>query len=130
MFKEFKEFAIKGNALELAVGVVIGAAFSQVVNSLVNDILNPIISLFTGHVNFSNLKISLFGHAILYGSFLNAVINFLLVSLAIFILIRRIIQFRHEPAHIPNLKECPFCKTQIEHDAIRCPACTSHLDSK
>lgn len=84
MFKEFKEFALKGNALDLAVGVIIGAAFGQIVNSLVNDILNPVLSLFLGKVDFQNLVLNLFGHAIRYGSFLTATINFVIVSLAIF----------------------------------------------
>jgi len=128
MLKEFKEFAIKGNALELAVGVVIGAAFGQVVSSLVNDILNPFLSLFTGHVDFSNLKFDLWGQSIRYGSFLNASVNFLLVSFAVYILIRRVIRIRHKPAEVPDMKSCQFCKTPIDGAATRCPFCTSQLN--
>lgn len=127
MWKEFKEFAIKGNALELAVGVVIGAAFSQIVNSLVNDILNPFLSLFVGKVDFKGLSLGLFGHAIKYGSFLNAVINFLIVSFAVFLVIKQINRFRRRPSEVPHTKECPFCKTAIDKAATRCPACTSQL---
>src|SRR3989344_6500116 len=96
VWKEFKEFAIKGNALELAVGVVIGAAFSQIVNSLVNDIFNPFLSLFLGKVGFRNLVFNLFGHAIRYGSFLNAVVNFVIVAFAIFLVIKQINRFHRK----------------------------------
>jgi large conductance mechanosensitive channel len=128
MFKEFKEFAIKGNAVELAVGVVIGAAFGQIVNSLVNDILNPILSILTGHVNFGGLKFMLWGHAINYGLFLNALINFFLVAFAVFLVVKEMNRFRKKPEHVQNTKECPFCKTAIQNTATRCPACTSQLN--
>lgn len=127
MFKEFKEFAVKGNALDLAVGVVIGAAFTQIVNSLVNDIFNPFLSLFLGKVDFRNLVLNLFGHSIRYGSFLNAVLNFIIVAFAIFLVIKQFNRFRRKPTSTPNTKECPFCTTPIVLKATRCPACTSQL---
>jgi len=127
MWREFKEFAIKGNAVDLAVGVVIGAAFGQVVNSLVSDILNPILSLLTGHVNFANLKFSIFGNPVLYGSFLNTLINFIIVSLAIFLIIEQMSRFRKKPDEAANTKDCPFCLSAINLKATRCPHCTSEL---
>jgi len=127
MFKEFKEFALKGNALDLAVGVVIGAAFGQIVNSLVNDIFNPFLSLFLGKVDFRNLVLNLFGHPIKYGSFLNAVINFVIVAFAIFLIIKQFNRLRRKPVDVPNTKECPYCVTPVALKATRCPACTSQL---
>jgi len=130
MFKEFKEFAIKGNALDLAVGVVIGAAFSQIVNSLVNDILLPPLSLVSGKVDFSSRVIRVFGHTLFrYGSFINAVINFLIISFAVFLLVRQINRFKRRPEEVANTKECPFCASAIPLKAMRCPFCTSQLNA-
>lgn len=126
MWKEFKEFAIKGNALELAVGVVIGAAFGQIVNSLVNDVITPFISIFTGHVDFSWIKLDIFGHVIRLGSFVNALINFLLIAFAVFLVIKQINRFRRHAE--PREKTCPFCATDIAIKATRCPHCTSELN--
>ena len=126
IFKEFKEFAIKGNAVDLAVGIVIGAAFNQVINSLVSDILNPIIGIFTGHIYFTNFKLVIFHHTLTIGNFINAVINFLIVAFAVFLVIKQINRFRRhsEPSH----KICPFCHTDIPKQATRCPNCTSELE--
>ncbi|HEV8601379.1 MAG TPA: large conductance mechanosensitive channel protein MscL [Patescibacteria group bacterium] len=130
MFKEFKEFAIKGNALDLAVGVVIGAAFSQIVNSLVNDILLPPLSLITGKVDFTSRVIRVFGHTLFrYGSFINAVINFLIISFAVFLLVRQINRFKRRPEEVANTKECPYCASAIPLKAVRCPNCTSELNT-
>jgi large conductance mechanosensitive channel len=126
VWKEFKEFAIKGNAIELAVGIVIGAGFTQIVNSLVNDILNPILSIFTGRVDFGGLKFFVFGQAVRYGAFLNASINFLIVAFAVFLLVKQINRFRKHSE--PKEKKCPFCMTEIALAAKRCPACTSELN--
>ena len=127
MWKEFKEFAIKGNALDLAIGVVIGAAFTQIVNSLVHDIFNPVLDIFMGRVDFANLMVVLFGAEIKYGAFRNATINFLIVSLSVFLIIKQFNRFRRKPTNTPNTKECPFCTTAIASRATRCPACTSEL---
>src|SRR4051812_21939786 len=94
VWKEFKEFAIKGNAIDLAVGIVIGAGFNQVVNSLVNDIINPVISIFTGHIYFSNFKLVIFGHAINLGLFVNSIINFIIVAFAVFLIVKQVNKFR------------------------------------
>ena len=125
MLKEFKEFAVKGNALDLAVGIVIGAAFTQVVNSLVYDILTPFLSFFTGSVNFGNLNLTIFGHAFRYGSFLNALINFLIVSFAVFLLVKQINRFRKQKE--PFEKPCPFCLSNVPINAVKCAHCTSQL---
>lgn len=128
MLKEFKEFAIKGSALDLAVGVIIGAAFSSIVNSLVNDIFSPLISIFTGQVDLSRWTMGLPGDSVLrFGSFLNAVINFLIVSFAVFLMVRQINKFKRKPGQTANTKECPFCKSAIHAKATRCSECTSQL---
>ncbi len=130
LWKEFKEFAVKGNAMDLAVGVIIGAAFGQVINSLVNDLFNPVLSLITGRVDFHNIMIPLPGqHALGIGAFINAVINFLLVALAIFLAVKQMNRFKKQPVPAePNEKPCPFCQTNIPIKATRCPNCTSQLN--
>ncbi len=127
MWKEFKEFAIKGNALDLAVGVVIGAAFTQIVNSLVQDIFNPFLNVFLGRVDFANLMFKFFGSEIKYGAFLNAAINFLVVSFAIFMVVKQMNRFRRRPDDAPHTQECPFCASAIPSKATRCPHCTSEI---
>lgn len=126
MLKEFKEFALKGNAVELAVGIVIGAAFNQVINSFVADIILPPFGLFTGRINFVNLKLHLYGDTFMtYGIFLNNLINFVIVAFAIFFIIKQINRFRKQgPSPV---KICPYCHTDIAVQATRCPACTSQL---
>jgi large conductance mechanosensitive channel len=128
MFKEFKEFAIKGNAIDLAIGVIVGAAFSAVVNSLVNDIILPPFGLILGNLDFSSLKWTFPSGAVLaYGSFINACINFLIVAFAIFLVVKQINRFRRKPQAAPSEKLCPFCKTSINIAATRCPHCTSAI---
>ena len=126
MLKEFKEFAVKGNALDLAVGVVIGAAFGAMVNSIVNDLFNPILGLFTGALDFRNFTIGLPGKEVLrIGSFINALINFLIVSFAVFLIVKQINRFRRQ--EVSREQTCQYCKTNIPLGATRCPACTSQL---
>ena len=128
MFKEFKEFAIKGNAIDLAVGVVIGAAFAKIVDSLVNHIILPPFGLILGNIDFSNLKWTLpSGAALGYGAFINAVINFLIIAFAIFLVVKQINKFRKNPNAVPTQKECPFCKSSVNINATKCPYCTSNL---
>jgi large conductance mechanosensitive channel len=142
MLKEFKEFAMRGNVLDMAVGIVIGAAFGGIVTSFVNDILMPPIGLLLGRVDFSNLFISLKGHyasvaaakaagapTLNLGIFLNTVINFLIVAFAIFILIRQVNRLfpKPAPAPAPAVKNCKFCFSSIPQQATRCPNCTSDL---
>ncbi len=133
--KEFKEFIARGNVMDMAVGVIIGGAFTAIVNSMVNDILNPLLGLITGGVDFSSLAITI-GEGenpavFAYGAFLSAILNFLLVALVLFLIIKGInkLHFRKKeaPPSAPTTKECPFCKSQIALGATRCPHCTSEL---
>jgi large conductance mechanosensitive channel len=145
MWKEFRDFAIRGNVIDLAIGIVIGAAFGKIVTSFVNDVLMPPLGLLLGRVDFSNLFINLSsqhyqtlaeakqaGAATLnYGLFINTIIDFAIVAFAIFLLIREINRLtrREKVAEVPTTKPCPYCATQIPLPAIRCPNCTSPLDA-
>ncbi|RNB56909.1 large conductance mechanosensitive channel protein MscL [Brevibacillus gelatini] len=146
MWKEFKEFALKGNVLDLAVGVVIGGAFGKIVTSLVNDIITPLIGLLLGKVDFTNLFITLNGAdyntleeakkagaaTLNYGLFLNSVIDFLIIAFSIFIVIKQLNRFKRKQEVVKapeTTKECPHCITTIPIKATRCPHCTSMLDS-
>ena len=143
MFKEFKEFAMRGNVLDMAVGIIIGAAFGQIVNSFVQDVLMPPIGRLLGHVDFTNLFIDLTekhydtlaaakaaGAATLnYGIFLNTVINFLIVAFAVFLLVRQVNRFaaKPAPAAAPTTRDCPYCLSAVPLKATRCAHCTSEL---
>ena len=142
MLKEFKEFAMKGNVLDLAVGFIIGAAFGKIVTSLVTDIIMPPFGLILGKVDFSNLFINISGKSyaslaeakqagaatINYGIFLNNVVDFVIVAFAIFILVRMVNRWNKPvPVAADPTKECPFCHTMIPILATRCPNCTSQL---
>ncbi len=142
MFKEFREFIMRGNVLDLAVAVIIGAAFGKIVTSLVNDILMPPLGLALKNVDFTNLFLDLSGghHATLaeakaagdatlgYGVFLNNVIDFLIVAFVIFLVVRQANKLKKAPAPAaPTTKECAFCHTSIPLAATRCPNCTSTL---
>ncbi len=142
MFKEFKEFVMRGNVLDLAVGIIIGAAFGKIVTSLVSDIVMPPVGLVLGKVDFTNLFIDLSGAAhptlaaakaagaatINYGVFLNTIIDFLIVSFFIFLVVRQANKLKRQPAPAaPNTKDCPYCATAIPIPAKRCPNCTSQL---
>ena len=140
MLKEFKEFAMRGNVVDLAVGVIIGAAFGAIVTSLVNDIVMPPIGRVMGNVDFKDLFIALDGSThgslaeakmagapvIAYGNFLNTVINFLIVSFAIFILVKQVNRLKG-PAPAATTKECRFCGMSIPLQATKCGHCTSDL---
>jgi large conductance mechanosensitive channel len=142
MLKEFREFAMRGNVIDLAVAVVIGAAFGKIVTSFVNDILMPPLGLLLGKVDFSNLFITLSGGSyasvaeakaagaatINYGIFINTIIDFVIVAFAIFLLVNQVSRLkRPPPAAAPTTKECPQCATAIPLKAVRCPNCTSEL---
>jgi large conductance mechanosensitive channel len=131
MFKEFREFAMRGSVLDLAVGIIIGAAFSAVVSSLVNNVLMPPLGLVIGRVNFENIVIPIGGEAFIsIGLFINEIINFLFVAFAIFIIVRKAnrLKSRFEaPPGAPTTKECPYCISTISIRAQRCPSCTSEL---
>ncbi len=143
MFKEFKEFIMRGNVLDLAIAVIIGAAFGAIVNSMVNDIVMPPIGLLMGHVDFKDLFLALNGQTypslaaaktagapvLAYGQFINTVINFLVISFVVFMVVKQANRFK-KPAPAPAApatKECPYCASTIALKAVRCPQCTSEL---
>ena len=151
MLKEFKEFALKGNVMDLAVGVIIGAAFQSIITSLVEDIIMPLINSVTGKVDFSDLTFTLGQSQIRYGTFITAVVNFLIVAFSIFLVVRyinklntklekmkqeeldrlvregKIKRRETDKEEAPTTKVCPFCYTEININATRCPHCTSEL---
>ncbi len=146
MLKEFKEFAIKGNMLDMAVGVIIGGAFSNLVTALVNSVIMPLLSVFTGKLDFSQLFIAMDGQAyptladaeaagasvVAYGSFISQVLNFLIMAFVVFLFVKTMNKMRDhnkqpEAAPAPTTKKCPFCLSEIPLQASRCPHCTSDL---
>ena len=142
MLNEFRDFIRRGNVMDLAVAVIMGAAFSPIINSLVNDLLMPPIGLLLGSVDFKDLFLNLRGAAypnlaaakaagapvIAYGNFLNTVVNFLIVSFAVFLLVRQVNRLqRPATAAAPSTKECPYCVSAVPLKAIRCAHCTSEL---
>lgn len=142
-FKEdFKKFAMRGNVIDMAVGVIIGGAFGKIVGSFVNDIIMPPLGMAIGKMDFTNLFISLNGQqyatleaakkagapVLAYGSFINAVLDFVILALIIFVMVRQINKLNPPPAPKPDPRLCPYCRSEIADDATRCPHCTSHLD--
>jgi large conductance mechanosensitive channel len=142
LIKEFKEFAMKGNVVDLATGVVIGGAFGKIVTSLVNDIIMPVMSIATGKIDFTNMFISLDGKryatyelakeagaaTLNYGSFLTNIIDFLIIAFSIFMVIKQINRFKKEPPAEVTTKSCPYCQSTIDLKAVKCPHCTSELE--
>jgi large conductance mechanosensitive channel len=150
MLKEFKEFAMRGNVIDMAVGIIIGAAFGSIINSLVSDVIMPPIGLLLGRVDFSDLYLTLQEGAIAgpygslmeaqeagavtlnYGVFINTLVSFVIIAFAVFLLIRAINRLQREeekPPEEPTTKECPFCMSEISIKATRCPYCTSQLEA-
>lgn len=144
-FDEFKTFILRGNVMDLAVGVIIGGAFQSIVNSLVNDIIMPLVSLITNGIDFSNMFIQLSGDekfstlsaaqeagvaTFAYGNFITAVLNFLIMAFVIFCLVKSLNRLSHrkpEPEAAPATKKCPYCQSEIDINATRCPHCTSEI---
>ena len=142
MVKEFKEFNMRGNVMDMAVGVIIGGAFSSIVGSLVNDVIMPLITLITGKISFTDLFIALDGgtYATLadaqaagasvfaYGNFIQKIVEFLIIAFVIFMVIKGMNKL-HKPAPAPEVttKTCPYCKSEIHKDAVKCPHCASEL---
>jgi large conductance mechanosensitive channel len=148
-FKEFRDFAMRGNVMDMAVGIIIGAAFGTIVNSLVNDIIMPPIGELLGGVDFTDLYINLSGGdyaslaaardagaaTINYGLFINALINFIIIAFAVFLIVKAVNRAstlakkeEEEAPPPPTKKNCPFCATEIPIEATRCPNCTSQLE--
>lgn len=152
MLKEFKEFALKGNIIDMAIGVIIGGAFQKIVSSLVNDIIMPALAIFTGKVDFSDLVITVGNSSIKYGSFITTIVDFLIIAFSIFIAIRTINKLNdkakenldkvshknkifkkkltQDTTQEPTTKICPFCFSEINIKATRCPHCTSDLTTE
>lgn len=152
MLKEFKEFALKGNIIDMAIGVIIGGAFQKIVSSLVNDIIMPTLSIFTGKVDFSDLVFTVGNSSIKYGSFITTIVDFLIIAFSIFIAIRTINKLNDkakenldkvshknkifkknkakDTVEEPTTKVCPFCFSEINIKATRCPHCTSDLTTE
>ncbi|MBN1874081.1 MAG: large conductance mechanosensitive channel protein MscL [Anaerolineae bacterium] len=147
MWQEFKKFILRGNVLDMAVGIIIGGAFNQIVTSLVNDVLMPPVGLLLGRVNFGDLFINLSGGTyeslakaqeagaatINYGMFINHVLSFLIVAFVMFLIVREVNRLREKatppaPPAAPTTKACPYCYSQIHIQATRCPQCTSVLE--
>lgn len=132
--EEFKKFISKGNVMDMAVGIIIGGAFTSIVSSLVNDIINPILGLFGG-MNFDQLAWNITGDVTLYyGKFITAVVNFLIMAFIVFILVKamntamsKLQKKEDEKEEAPTTKVCPYCKSEIAIEAVRCPHCTSEL---
>ncbi|MCL2030455.1 MAG: large conductance mechanosensitive channel protein MscL [Oscillospiraceae bacterium] len=128
--KEFKEFAVKGNVMSLAVGVIIGAAFQGVVTSLTDNVLSPLIGLFMGQ-NFDALEAGFLGVTLSYGKFITSAVNFLIMAFVVFLMVRamnRVMRIGKKPAPpAPPPRLCPYCKTEIHREAVKCRACTSEL---
>ena len=153
MLKEFKEFALKGNIMDMAVGVVIGGAFQKIVNSLVNDIIMPAISVLTGNVDFSDMVFTVGNASIKYGNFITTIVDFLIIAFSIFLVVKYINKLnkikelgdlaaskidkdgkfiKHKEKQVeepkePETKVCPYCLTDIKYHATKCPHCTSNL---
>ena len=156
ILKEFKEFASKGNAMDMAVGVIIGGAFQKIVSSLVEDIIMPTISIFTGNVDISELVWKIGDASIKYGNFLTTIVDFLIIAFSIFIALKTAntlnkraeaiakggfdkitdnkllnkYKKKNEPVPEPTIKTCPFCFSEINAKATRCPHCTSELEKE
>jgi large conductance mechanosensitive channel len=144
MLSEFKKFALRGNMIDLAVGVIIGGAFNSIITSLVNDIIMPILSVFTGKLDFTKYFIALDGKkyasleaakvaeaaTINYGAFITGVINFLIMAFVVFIIVRQINKLRDKnvPVTEPTTKKCPHCMSEINKNATRCAHCTSEVE--
>jgi large conductance mechanosensitive channel len=137
VLKEFKEFAVRGNVVDMAVGIIIGSAFGKIVSSLVQDVIMPPIGLIMGNVDFSTLAITLRAKTetaeaitLKYGVFINTILDFTIVAFAVFMLIKQINRLKKEaPPAEPATKECPHCCSSIPAKAMRCPHCTSELQA-
>ena len=141
---DFKKFAMRGNVIDMAVGVIIGGAFGKIVGSLVNDIIMPPIGMAMGKMDFKNLFLSLNGKeyatleaakkagapVLAYGSFINTVMDFLILAFVIFMMVKQINKLTPPPVPKPEPRKCPYCKSEIADDATSCPHCTSQLENK
>ena len=128
MLKEFKDFAMRGNVMDLAIAVVLGGAFGKIIASLVNDILMPLIGLLLGGISFADLSVTVGDAVVKYGSFIQTIVDFVIVAFVIFMLVRTMNKMKKQPAPAdPTTKECQYCFSTVSIKATRCPHCTSQL---
>ena len=130
MIKEFKAFIMRGNVMDLAIAVIIGGAFGKIITSLVSDIIMPLIGLIIGGIDFTGLSFTVGNAVVTYGNFINNIVNFIIIALVIFMMIKGFDSLKKKPAPVvaePVTKECPHCFTTIPIKATRCPNCTSEL---
>lgn len=128
MWKEFKEFISKGNVIDLAIGLIMGSAFTAIVKAVVDGILMPIISGLTAGVDYEDLTVNFFGAKLQIGSVINAIITFLIISLFLFLIVKALNKAKKEEVVEETTKVCPHCKSEIDIEATRCPHCTSKLE--
>ena len=132
-FEEFKKFALKGNVFDLAVGVIIGAAFQGVVTSLSTDIISPLLAVFSS-IDLVDLSVTVFGAQLRYGAFITTIINFIIMAFVVFLLVKGMNKLvslgQKEEKAAPTTKDCPYCCKEVPIDATRCPHCTSQLEEK
>lgn len=129
MFKEFKDFIARGNVLDMAIGIIMGSAFTAIVNSLVDDILMPVITGLTAGVNYEDVTLNVAGASLKVGNFINAIISFLIISFVMFLIVKFLNSLhKEEEDEEETTKTCPFCKSEIDIEATRCPECTSKLE--
>jgi large conductance mechanosensitive channel len=129
LLTEFKDFALQGNVMSLAVGIIIGAAFQGVVSSLVDNVLSPIIGLFAG-ANFDGLHVEFLGVTLRYGAFITAVINFVIMAAVVFLIVKMVNRLvKEQPKPESTLRKCPFCLREAEKAATRCPHCTAEIEA-
>ncbi len=128
MWKEFKEFISKGNVIDMAIGLVMGSAFTAIVTAVVDGILMPIISGLTAGVDYEDLTVNFFGAKLQIGSVINAIITFLIISLFLFLIVKALNKAKKEEVVEEKTKVCPHCKSEIDIEATRCPHCTSKLE--
>ena len=130
MFKEFKEFIARGNVLDMAIGIIMGSAFTAIVTSMVDDILMPIISGLTAGIDYQDIVVNVGGASLKVGNFINAVISFLIIAFVMFLIVKGLNSLHKEEAEEEvTEKECPYCKSSSPVEASRCPHCTSKLDN-
>lgn len=129
LIDEFKAFALKGNLLELAVAFILGVAFAALVNAFINSIVMPLVAAIVGQSNFNELSVRVGDAKILYGEFLTSLVNFLMIALVLFLIVKAVNKATRRREEPPSVHECPFCKTNIPITARRCPACTSELEA-
>lgn len=127
MLKEFREFVIRGNVMDLAVAVIIGGAFGKIVTSFVNDLLMPLIGLLLGGISFSDQAVTVGGAVVKWGAFVQSIIDFIMIAFVIFLLVRALNRLKRQEPTTPTTKECQYCFSTIPLKAVRCPNCTSEL---